>query len=67
MERLDWKKHERQDRQTYLLSGIEQMWEKITLKKYEGGLPASLGAERGAVAQWASTFSGAHMHLPFDF
>lgn len=53
-------KNERQDRQTYLLSGIEQMWEKITLEKYEGGLPASLGAEMGAVAQWASTFPGTH-------
>lgn len=36
------------------------MWEKITLEKYAGGLPASLGAEMGAVAQWASTFPGTH-------
>lgn len=27
------------------------MWEKITLEKYEGELPASVGAERGTAAK----------------
>lgn len=35
----------------HLLPGIEQMWEKMTLEKYEGELPASVGAERGTAAK----------------
>lgn len=46
--------------QTYMLPRIEQMWEKISSEKYEGWLPASLRAERRAVAQQASILPGVH-------
>lgn len=42
----------------HLLPGIEQIWEKITLEKYEGGLPASVGAEREPAAKLASALPG---------
>lgn len=58
--RLDWKKKDRDDMQTCLLPGTEQMWERITPEKYEGGLPASWGPERMAVAQRGSTVPGVH-------
>lgn len=43
-----------------MLPQTEQMWEKITPEKYEGGLPASWGPERTAVAQRASILPGVH-------
>lgn len=42
----------------HLLPGIEQMWEKITLEKCEGGLPASVGAERRTAAKRENALPG---------